>query len=90
MVSSLATVFAVELSGNEEQTAKSLSQKLQAVWSPATGFALISWYIFAPQCMATIATVRRETGGWKWASIMLVYMFALAWVSAFVTFRVFS
>jgi ferrous iron transport protein B len=90
MVSSLATVFAVEQSDDEEQTSRSLSSKLVAMWPPATGFSLIAWYIFAPQCMATLATVRRETGGWKWASIMLVYMFALAWIAAFVTFRVFS
>ena len=90
MVSSLATVFAVEQTDNEEQTAKSLSHKLVETWTPATGFALIAWYVFAPQCLATIATVGRETGGWKWASIMLVYMFALAWIAAFVTFRIFS
>ena len=90
MVSSLATVFAVEQSDDEEATATSLSQKLTKVWSPATGFALIAWYIYAPQCMATLATVRRETGGWKWSLIMLAYMFGLAWIAAFVTFRIFS
>jgi ferrous iron transport protein B len=90
MVSSLATVFAVEQSDDEEATATSLGQKLAKVWTPATGFALIAWYIFAPQCMATIATVRRETGGWKWSLIMLAYMFSLAWIAAFVTFRIFS
>ena len=90
MVSSLATVFAVEASDNEEAVATSLGQKLANVWSPATGFALIAWYVYAPQCMATIATVRRETGGWKWSLIMLAYMFSLAWIAAFVTFRIFS
>jgi ferrous iron transport protein B len=90
MVSALATVFAVEQSDDEEQTAKTLGEKLTAVWTPATGFALIAWYIFAPQCMATIATVRRETGGWKWSLIMMGYMFALAWLAAFITFKVFS
>ena len=90
MVSSLATVFAVERSDDEEKTANSLSKQLVETWKPATGFALIAWYVFAPQCMATLATVRRETGGWKWAAIMLGYMFALAWMAAFVTFRIFS
>jgi ferrous iron transport protein B len=90
MVSALATVFAVEQSDDEAQTARSLGEKLRATWAPATGFALIAWYIFAPQCMATLATVRRETGGWKWALIMMTYMFALAWIAAFVTFRIFS
>lgn len=90
MVSSLATVFAVEQSDDEGKTAASLSERLVSSWAPATGFALIAWYIFAPQCMATLATVRRETGGWKWAAVMLVYMFTLAWLAAFVTYRVFS
>lgn len=90
MVSSLATVFAVEQSGDEDQTANSLASKLQTAWQPATGFALLAWYIFAPQCLATIATVRRETGGWKWALLMLTYMFSLAWIAAFVTFHFFS
>lgn len=90
MVSSLATVFAVEQSGDESQTANSLASKLHSTWKPATGFALLAWYIFAPQCLATIATVRRETGGWKWALLMLTYMFSLAWIAAFVTFRFFS
>jgi ferrous iron transport protein B len=90
MVSALATVFAVEQSDDEDKTAESLSQMLAKTWTPAVGFSLIAWYIFAPQCMATIATVKRETGGWKWALVMLVYMFGLAYAAAFVTFRVFS
>jgi ferrous iron transport protein B len=91
MVSALATVFAVESkSGNEEETTKSLEDKIKAVWSPATGFALLAWYIYAPQCMSTLATVRRESGRTKWAVIMAAYMFALAWVAAFVTFKFFS
>jgi ferrous iron transport protein B len=90
MVSSLATVFAVEASDDEEKANKSLTEKLQHTWSPATAYALIAWYIFAPQCVATIAAVRREAGSWKWPLVMLIYMFALAWLAAFVTFRVFS
>ncbi len=90
MVSSLATVFAVEQSDDEDQVSKSLASKLSTTWAPATGYALLAWYVFAPQCLATIATVRRETGSWKWALFMLAYMFSLAWVAAFVTFRFFS
>lgn len=90
MVSSLATVFAVETNDDEEAQMKSLEEHVRGAWAPATGFSLLAWYIFAPQCMATIATVRREAGGWKWALVMTTYMFALAWIAAFVTFRVFS
>lgn len=90
MVSSLATVFAIEAGDNEELQANSLREKIIAAWPPATGFALIAWYIYAPQCMSTIATVKRETGGWKWALVMTAYMFALAWLAAWVTFRWFA
>lgn len=90
MVSSLATVFAVEMSSDEEQARQSLTEKLQTTWTPATAFALIAWYIFAPQCVSTIATLRRESGSWKWPLIMIAYTFALAWLAAFVTFRAFS
>lgn len=90
MVSSLATVFAVEAGDNEERQAESLREKIIAAWPPATGFALIAWYIYAPQCMSTIATVRRETGGWKWALVMTSYMFALAWFAAWVTYQWFA
>jgi hypothetical protein len=50
--------------------------------------SLLAWYVFAPQCMATLATVKRETGGWKWALVMAAYLFALAYVASFVTYRV--
>ncbi|MCX6116686.1 MAG: ferrous iron transport protein B [Proteobacteria bacterium] len=90
MVSSLATVFAVEASADEEAQAKSLEEKVKLAWPAATGFALIAWYVFAPQCLSTIATVKRETGRWKWALILTGYMFALAWIAAYVTFKIFS
>lgn len=90
MVSSLATVFAVESGDNEDAQTNSLREKIMAVWPPATGFALIAWYIYAPQCMSTIATVRRETGGWKWALVMTTYMFALAWLAAWATYHWFA
>lgn len=90
MVSSLATVFAVEMSDNEELQEKSLQEKLKETWPPATAFALIAWYIFAPQCISTIATIRRETGAWKWPIFLVVYTLTLAWLAAFVTFRLFS
>jgi ferrous iron transport protein B len=48
----------------------------------------MAWYVFAPQCMATLATVKRETGGWKWPLVMAAYLFALAYLASFVTYRV--
>lgn len=55
----------------------------EKVFTPATDVALILFFAFALQCMSTVAIMRRETGGWKWPSIAFGYMFALAWVAAF-------
>ena len=90
MVSSLATVFAVEMTDDEDSSEKTLKERLRQTWSPATAFALIAWYIFAPQCISTLAAVRRETGGWRWPLLLLIYTLSLAWLAAFVTFRLFS
>jgi ferrous iron transport protein B len=59
-------------------------------FTPAVGFSLLVFYTFAMQCMSTIATVYRETKGWKWPIIQLVYMTALAYVSAFIVFQTLS
>ena len=81
-VSSLATVYA--LSGNE--------QGLQAIgasqWSMATAFSLLAWYVFAPMCISTLATVRRETNSWRQVWIMAGYLFALAYVASLLTYQI--
>ncbi len=87
MVSALATVYAVE-GKDEEATAQSLGDTLAKNWSLATGLSLLAWYILAPQCLSTLAVVRRETNSWKWALFMLVYMTALAYLLSFVVYRV--
>lgn len=84
-VSALGTVYA--LSGTGDETAQALGPVIASQWSLATALALLAWYVFAPQCMATLATVRRETGGWRWALVMAGYLFALAWLAAFATYR---
>jgi ferrous iron transport protein B len=83
-VASLGTVYAVA-GGGEAVT--EIGQRLAAEWSLATALALIAWYIFAPQCAATLAVIRRETGGWRWMFITFGYMLALAYVAAFITYR---
>ena len=85
-VSSLATIYAVQ--GGEEGAR--LVQLLSAQWSLATGVAFAVWYIFAPQCMATLGTIRAETGGWTYPAIALVYLFSLAWLASFITYRMLS
>ncbi len=83
-VASLGTVYA--LAGGEE-AASQIGQKLASEWSLATALALIAWYIFAPQCAATLAVIRRETGGWRWMFITFAYMLTLAYIAAFITYR---
>ena len=48
--------------------------------------AFLAWFVFAPQCMSTIAVTRRETNGWKWPAFMLLYLFVLAYIAAGLTF----
>lgn len=84
-VSSLATTYAVA-SENEEQTAIALEHEITARWSLPTALAFLAWFVFAPQCLSTIAVARRETNGWKWPMFMVGYLFALAYVFAGITY----
>ena len=85
VVGALGTVYA--LSGGAD-AAQALQPLIAQQWSLATGLALLAWFVFAPQCLATLAAARRETGGWRIPALMLAYLFALAWVAAFVTYHV--
>ena len=85
-VGALGTVYAV--SGDEEAVAQTLSSVIAADWSLATALALLAWYVFAPQCLATLAVVKRETGGWRYPLVMAGYLFALAYIAAGITFHV--
>ncbi len=85
-VSALGTVYALSATGTD--TAQALSPIIAHGWSLATAFSLIAWYVFAPQCLSTLAAVKRETGGWKWAAVMAGYLFALAYLASFITYRV--
>lgn len=84
-VSSLATTYAVEADG-EEETEAALRDQIAARWSLPTALAFLAWFVFAPQCLSTIAVARRETNGWKWPLFMLGYLFALAYVFAGITY----
>ncbi len=80
-VSSMATTYAVG-SADENTRAIGLGAQLKAHWSLATALAFLAWFVFAPQCMSTIAVTRRETNGWKWPAFMLGYLFGLAYLFA--------
>ena len=84
-VSSLATTYAVA-SDDEDAAAMALTDKLSSRWSLPTALAFLAWFVFAPQCLSTIAVARRETNGWKWPVFMLLYLFALAYIFAGITY----
>ena len=85
-VGALGTVYALSQSG--EALASSLTPIIAQSWTLATALSLLAWYVFAPQCLSTLSVVRRETGGMRWPLIMAGYMFALAYIASFITYRV--
>jgi len=84
-VSSLATTYAVQ-AADENAGAQQLGERLKAHWTLPMALAFLAWFVFAPQCMSTIAVTRRETNGWKWPAFMLAYLFALAYIAAGATY----
>jgi ferrous iron transport protein B len=84
-VAAIGTVYAVD---DAEGTAgqQTITQKLRQRWSLPTALAFLMWFVFAPQCISTIAVTRRETNGWKWPLFMLGYLFALAYGAAGATY----
>jgi ferrous iron transport protein B len=84
-VSAIATVYSIDSPG-EVAGAMSLQDKLQHRWSLATALAFLAWFVFAPQCISTIAVTRRETNGWKWPLFMVSYLFVLAYIFAGATY----
>ncbi|RTL40268.1 MAG: ferrous iron transporter B [Burkholderiales bacterium] len=85
-ISALGTVYALSATGDE--AAQALAPLIAQSWSLATALSLLAWYVFAPQCIATLAAVKRETGGYKLPLIMTAYLFGLAYLASFVTYRV--
>jgi len=84
-VAVLGTVYSV---AGAEENVGALASVLAADWSLATGLSFLAWYIFAPQCLPTIGVVQRETGSKKWTAIFVIYLFALAYLAALVTYHI--
>ncbi len=84
-VAGLGTVYAV--AGGPEATG-ALADTLAAHWSLGTALAMLAWYVFAPQCVSTLAVIRRETNSWRWPVVTFVYMLTLAYIAAYVTYRI--
>ncbi len=85
-VGALGTVYALSATGDD--VAGQLGPIIAGSWPLATALSLLVWYVFAPQCVSTLAAVRRETNSWKYVWIMAGYLFGLAYAACFVTYRV--
>ncbi|KQV55730.1 MULTISPECIES: ferrous iron transport protein B [unclassified Caulobacter] len=85
-VAALGTVYAV--GGDADSAATTLGTILTHKWSLASALSFLAWYIFAPQCAATLGVVKRETNGWTWPTVMFVYMTSLAYLASFATYHI--
>jgi ferrous iron transport protein B len=85
MVAALGTVYALSQTGDEVGAA--LGPLIAQDWTLATGLSLLIWFVFAPQCLATLAVVRKEMGGWAMPVGMAVFLFSLAYGASWVTYR---
>jgi ferrous iron transport protein B len=81
-VSALGTVYAIQ--GADLNAG--LRQVLAHAWSLPTALAFLAWYVYAPQCLASLAVARRETNSWRWTALIITYLFALAYVAAGATY----
>jgi len=95
-VGTMATLYSV--GGEEDENSLLLREKMQQarrsdgskVYTLATGISLMIFYVFAMQCMSTLAVVKRETRSWKWPIIQLVYMTGLAYLMSFIVYQLFQ
>jgi ferrous iron transport protein B len=85
-VASLGTVYSVAAS-NDDALSLQLQHLVSQQWSLATGLSLLAWYVFAPQCMSTLAVIRRETASWKMVALTAGYLFGLAYLASLVTYQ---
>jgi ferrous iron transport protein B len=84
-VGALGTVYA--LSSTSSDTGTALAPMLAQSWSLATALSLLAWYVFAPQCVATLGVVKRETNSWRYPLIMAGYLFGLAYLASWLTYH---
>jgi ferrous iron transport protein B len=84
-VAAIGTAYAVD-NPDEASGEQTIIEKLRERWSLPTALAFLMWFVFAPQCVSTIAITRRETNGWKWPLFMVGYLFAAAYIMAGITY----
>ncbi len=95
-VGTMATLYSV--GENADENSETLRNKMNAakradgspVYTTATGYSLLIFYLLAMQCMSTLAVVKRETGSWKWPIIQLIYMTGLAYLLSFIAYQILS
>lgn len=85
-VGALGTVYALSATGDD--VSGQLQPLIAHSWSLATALSLLAWFVFAPQCLATLAVVKRETQSWRYPLLMAFYLFAMAWIASFATYRI--
>ena len=83
-VSSLGLIYSL---GDVDETSQALQTTLSAAWTLPMALSFIAWYVYAPQCFATLATVRRETNSWKWTGFLFAYLIGLAYFASLLTFN---
>lgn len=94
-VGTMATLYSVGDAGADDRTLREKMREAtlpngKPVYTLASGISLVLFYVFAMQCMSTLAIVKRETGTWKWPAVMFGYMFVLAYASAFIAYHLLS
>ena len=95
-VGTMATLYSV--GDNADENSETLRDKMSAakradgspVYTTATGYSLLIFYLLAMQCMSTLAVVKKETGSWKWPIIQLIYMTGLAYLLSFIAYQLLS
>lgn len=87
MVSALSTAYAVDSNDANDSAEEKLTTLIKNEWTLATAISLMVWFIFAPQCISTLAVVRRELQSTKWAVVMTLYLFILAYAMSWLAYR---
>ncbi|MCD6027628.1 MAG: iron transporter FeoB [Solimicrobium sp.] len=85
-VAALGTVYALSQQG--DSLAQTLQPLIAQSWTLPTALSLLAWFVFAPQCIATLSVVKRETNSWRYPLIMVSYLFGLAYLASFMTYRI--
>jgi ferrous iron transport protein B len=85
-VAALGTVYSVQ--GSEDAVRDQLGHLISGQWPLPTALSLLAWYVFAPQCLSTLAVIRRETNSWRYVAITAGYLFVLAYAASFITYQI--